>query len=285
MSCRKSIGVAMVLPACAALVVAAASGMLFAQVPAPAAAGGSPAFAVASVKENRDPDGPRLFSAQPGGGVTIVNQTVRQLIYSAYQTQDYRVIGGPDWLATARFDITAKAGGDVPLPQRLLMVRTLLAERFGLVMRADVRELPVYAMTMARSDGRPGPGLRPSACLVVAANAPPSAASSAAGAVPCGNRSAPGVISSGGGSMDGLANQLGRLAVIGRPVVNRTGVVGAFDYELQFNPALGPVESAATANEVSIFTALQEQLGVTLRPATAPVDVLVIDRVSRPTAD
>ncbi len=258
-----------------AFLLAVCGASLPAQVSTPAIRGSSPAFDVASIKENGNPDGPRLFSPQPDGGITIVNQTLRQLIYSAYQTQDYRIIGGPDWLNTVRFDISAKAAPDTPLPQRLAMLRTLLATRFNLVMRAETRELPVYTLTMARSDGRPGPELKPSACVVAAPNAPP-----AAGTTPCGNRNAPGIIASGGSTTDALANQLGRLAQIGRPVVNRTNLAGTFDYELRFDPNQA---AADPSDRVSIFTALQEQLGMTLRSSRGPVDVLVIDSVSRPT--
>jgi len=108
----------------ASVVLVSVSLAALAQELRPAPAGGQPAFAVASVKENTgSPDGPRVFAPAAGGGVSIVNQTVRQLIYSAYQTQDYRIIGGPDWLRTARFDVAARADADVPLPQRLLMLR------------------------------------------------------------------------------------------------------------------------------------------------------------------
>ena len=85
----------------------------------PSAAEGKPAFDVASVKRNADPDGPHVFQALAGGRVNLLNQTVRELIYSAYRTQDHQIIGGPDWLNADRFDIAAKAEGNAPPPQML----------------------------------------------------------------------------------------------------------------------------------------------------------------------
>lgn len=244
----------------------------------PAVAGGQPAFEVASVKRNLDPDAPRLFQAQPGGGVNLLNQTVRQLIYSAYQLQDYQVLGGPEWLSTDRFDIVAKAAGAAPLPERLLMVRTLLADRFRLQMHAETRELPVYSLVMARSDARLGPRLKPSTCVPVTGVAPPPQ-----GTQVCGNQVGAGTMSVRGNTMNGLANQLGRLPAVGRPVINRTGLEGTFDYELTFTP--DSLTADRPADTVSILTALQEQLNLKLEAERGSVSVLVIDSVAPPTPD
>jgi uncharacterized protein (TIGR03435 family) len=248
-----------------------------AQTLVPAAAGDQPSFEVASVKRNGQPDGPRLFQALPGGRVNLVNQTVRELIYSAYQTQEYRIIGGPAWLSEDRFDIAASAGTDAPPPQMLLMVRTLLADRFRLGMRRETRELPVYRLVMARADRQPGPQLKPSTCSPDAAGSP-----GGDGPAPCMNRGGPGSLISTGATLDTLANRLGRLPVIGRPVVNQTGLSGRFDVELSFTPdqTAGPASDA-----ISVFTALQEQLGVKLESARGPIEVLVIERVERPEPD
>lgn len=95
--------------------------------------------------------------------MNLINQTLREIIFSGYQTQDYRILGGPGWLIADRFDIVAKAEGDAPLPERLSMVRTLLADRFKLTMHVETRELPIYTLILARSDGTPGPMLTPAA--------------------------------------------------------------------------------------------------------------------------
>jgi uncharacterized protein (TIGR03435 family) len=239
----------------------------------------TPRFDVASVTRNLNPDGPRAFSAQGARDVRLINQTVRQILYSAYQTQDYRVVGGPAWLATDRFDVAAKSGTDASLPERLQMVRALLADRFGLRMHAETREQPIYVLEVAERDRRPGPALKVSACVPTGPNGP---ATADALLDRCFNRNSPGMLAAGGGTLDGLANQLGRLAVIGRPVVNKTELAGAFDYELKFAP---DAAASAGGDAVAIFTALREQLGLRLEPSRAPVEVFVIDAANAPPAD
>ena len=240
----------------------------------PSVAGGKPAFEAASVKQNQDPNGPRFFQAQPGGRVNLINQTVRALIYSSYQMQDYQIIGGPDWLNVDRFDVIAKAEGNPPPSQMLLMVRTLLADRFGLAMHKEMRNLRNYDLVMANRDSKPGPQLKTSTCVDGNPNA-----SGQGGPPPCGNSGGSGAITSRGNTMDGLANRLGRLPEIGRPVVNRTGLVGKFDYEVHFTP---DQPGTPPPDAISIFAALQEQLGLKLKAGRGPVEVFVIDRVQRP---
>src|SRR4030095_9636996 len=122
----------------------------------------APAFEVASIKENVSASDNASVRAQPGGRVSVSNNSLRNIIRNAYNVQNYQIIGGPDWINTVRWDITAKASDDATPPQLLLMVRTLLAERFKLVIRHESRELPVYALVLARPDGRLGSQLRSS---------------------------------------------------------------------------------------------------------------------------
>jgi uncharacterized protein (TIGR03435 family) len=134
-----------------------------------ASATGSQAFEVASVKPNKSGDGRVFFQMQPGGRFTATNVPVRELIRMAYGIQNFQLVGGPDWIGSARFDIVAKAEGDPP-PSPLfgppgpmqMMVRTLLVERFKLAVHNETRDLPIYALVMARADGRLGPQLRAS---------------------------------------------------------------------------------------------------------------------------
>ena len=158
--------------------------------------------------------------------MTLINQTLRQIIYSAHQTQDYRVIGGglAGHRAVRRRCLVRRRR---PLPERLQMVRALLADRFGLRMHAETREQPVYVLDVISRDGKVGSGLKPSSCM-------PGTAPQPSATQTCGNRSAPGVIASGGATPDSLANQLGRLPAVARPVVNRTCVARIFDCELTF---------------------------------------------------
>jgi len=249
----------------------------------PAVAGGTPAFDVASIKRNPDIGGPRLFPLPAGGRVRLTNQTLRTLINSAYRIQDYQIIGGPEWARTQGFDIEAivEATPAPSPPQMLLRIQTLLADRFKLVMHAETRELPVYKLVKSRSGGQLGPNIRPTACKPPEPSAAGGGGPAVGGPSVCGNWGGAGLMMVGGNTMNGLANQLGRLAPIGRPVINETNLTGGFDWELKWTPDPAP-GSSAPADAVSIFTALQEQLGVKLEAARGPVDVLVIDSVQLP---
>ena len=113
-----------------------------------------PAFEVASIKENVSASDNASVRAQPGGRVTVSNNSLRNIIRNAYNVQNYQIIGGPDWINTVRWDITAKAPDDAPPQQLLLMLRTLLADRFKLVIRNETRDMPIYALTRGAC-GRP----------------------------------------------------------------------------------------------------------------------------------
>ena len=245
----------------------------------PAAATG-PSFDVASIKRNTDPDGSRFFNSPGPGRLSLINQTVRQIIGSSHQLQDYQIIGGPEWLRTDRFDIEATAEGGPAAPQMLMMVRTLLADRFQLRMHPEQRELPVFRLTHARADRRPGPELKPSQCRPVGAK--PDGAQAAA----CGNQVGRNVMVLRGNTVRGLANQLGRLPIVGRPVIDATGLTDTFDIQLtwSFEPVVtgDSAPPGAQPDATSIFTALQEQLGLKLEPSRGPVDVMVIDSVQPP---
>jgi uncharacterized protein (TIGR03435 family) len=171
---------------------------LRAQSAAPAVA--SQAFEVASVKPNKSGDGRIFFQMQPGGRFTATNVPLRELIRFAHGIQTFQLVGGPDWIGSERFDIMAKAEGDLPPsppggspgPMQM-MVRTLLVERFKLAVHNETRDLPVYALVMARVDGRLGPQLRASqvdcAALMAAARGrggPPPAPPRPGERPPCG---------------------------------------------------------------------------------------------------
>ena len=123
-------------------------------------AASDPAFEVATLRRNTSRNTGWLLRPQPGGRLTGTNVPAAALIRFAYNLPDFQISGGPGWLASDRFDVEAKAEGDPPLNQKRLMLRTLLAERFRLTVHTETRELPIYALVMARSDGRPGAQLR-----------------------------------------------------------------------------------------------------------------------------
>ena len=293
------------------LLVAAAA-VLAAALPSaqgPQAPAGAPAFEVASIKPNNSGDGRTMMQNQPGRYVAT-NVTLRLLIRNAYQLQDFQITGGPSWLASDHFDINAKvpdeframappAPGSGPGPLQL-MIRALLVERFKLVVHNETKDSPIYALILARADGKLGPGLKKSNvdCAAVFA-----AGRARGGAMPpppqpgermqCGMRIGPGNVMGGGALMPQFANTLGMFA--GRIVVDRTGLEGAYDVDLTWTPDQmpqrppgapdGPVQFNGVAidpNGPSLFTAVQEQLGLKLDSQRGPVEMVVIDSVEKP---
>ena len=263
------------------------------QAPAP-----GPAFEVASVKPNKSGELVGSIGGRPGGQVVVTNNTLRNIVRNAYQLQNFQIVGGPEWFDTERFDITAKAVDSNPTQQEFQsMVQRLLADRFKLVVHRETRQSPIYALVLARSDGTRGPKLTPSTtdCLALAAAAargatPPPAPPNPNGRPLCGTRTLPGRILAGGVTMDDLARNVSNFA--GRMTLNRTGLQGRFDLELEFTPDQLPPEGTLPpglpkppVDGPSLFTAMQEQLGLKLDSQRGPVDVLVIDAADRPTPD
>jgi uncharacterized protein (TIGR03435 family) len=252
-------------------------------------------FDVASVKPH-DPGNPRaMMVADASGRFTAVGVTVVMLIRTTFNLQDDQVVGGPDWLRTARFDITAKAPDGTSPTTIGPMLQALLADRFQLTSHRETRELAVLAAVKARGDGQLGPRLVANSCVwdFTKPPAPPKP-----GEKICGR------ISEGFGRMSLNAIPipvfLQYLAPkVNRVIVDRTGLAGNFDIELQWTPDnLPPRAAGAPAdqpirvngqdidpNGPSLFTALQEQLGLKLDSTRAPVEVLVVDRLEQPSPD
>ena len=312
-----------VRPACrlAALLAALATPLaLGAQAPQPSAS--APAFEVASIKPNNSGDGRVMLGNQPGR-FTATNVTLRMLIRNAYQLQDFQISGGPGWLNSDHFDIVAKIDpavqesinaarggigpaavpGQGPNPLQL-MIRSLLADRFKLVAHNETKEQTIYALVVARTDGKLGPALKKSDidCAALMANArargqaaaPPPGPPQPGQRMPCGVRIGPGNLSASAGTLAQFAQSLGMF--VGRIVVDKTGLTGGYDIDLTWTPDQMPQRAAGTPgdqpvringvdidpNGPSIFTAVQEQLGLKLDSQKGPVEMLVIDRVEKP---
>lgn len=276
-------------------------GVLSAQTP-PAA------FEVVSIKPNRGNQGIPLVVFQPGGRVMAGNVNVRQVILVAYGLEDIQLVNAPDWITTERFAIEARTADETPTDAIRMMLRTMLAERFGMAAHPERRELPLFALTMARSDKRPGPGLRASGpeCAPIKPPAgvpmpppPPPPPAGNAGAklriiLPrdeplrrrCGAMLAPGWFSARSITMQELTSPLTQL--MRRPVVDETGLKGEFDLDVYFQPEglggamVGPPPQWLS-DAPALTTALQDELGLRLEPGRGPVDVLVVDRIERPT--
>ena len=260
-----------------------------------------PSFAVATIKKNTTGADAQSIRLQPGGRLVITNQPLRRLVLFAYSLQPQQLTSGPAWLDSDRFDIVAQAEGDLsPTPPGgppgtpQLMMQRLLAERFGLVVHTESRELPVYALTVARSDGRLGPRIKPAAvdCLTlmtkVPGGVPVQAPQLPDGRPACGvRRDGTGRLVAGGTTMLMFATQI-LTGLTDRLVVDRTGLTGAYDFDMEHQlegRGASPAADSATAvaDRPSIFTAVEEQLGLKLQAARAPIEVLVIDRVTPPT--
>jgi len=227
-------------------------------------------FDVASVHQNKSGTTQTSINYTPGG-VTFTNLQLRAIIQFAYGiNQPARLAGVPDWANSERFDIVAH-GAVTSVEVRRLMLQTLLADRFKLAVHTERRSLPIYTLVLARSDGKLGPTLKPSTADCAAQR--------------CGARTvAPGDVNLTGVQMGAFAAMLS--ITQGRSVVDGTGLTGMYDIHLAFAPdtTVGPgaAETAALDDRPSIFTALQEQLGLQLQPGTRPEDVIVVDRVSHP---
>ena len=236
-----------------------------------------PSFEVASVRSNPSDEAPEGISLQPGG-VRMTGFRVRTLIAMAYRSEGIQrfdqIVGGPSWIGVDRFDIVARAAED-PTPNRLpAMLRTLLRDRFRLRVHTERRNMPAFALVVARRDGKLGAGLRESTI-----ECSPAPATDADPDRWCGIRAAGGVITGRAVSAAQLAGNLAGSPTVDRFVTDRTGLTGRYDFRLEYSPAFVKPGDAGP----SLFTALTEQLGLTLRPETMPLPVLVIDSVEKPT--
>ncbi|HZM62229.1 MAG TPA: TIGR03435 family protein [Vicinamibacterales bacterium] len=274
-------------------------------------AGRRPAFEVASVKRNVTGNPPTSIRSTTGR-FTATNAPLMLLLSSAYRLAPYQYAGLPSWADSERFDIAATAPG-ATVDQVALMLRSLLADRFKMVAHMETRDAPIYAIVVARADRRLGPQITRSStdCTAVLAERQAAARSRGPGPVPvpsvtpgqrpvCNIRATTRQTSSGGVVLGYTAGSItmARFAEIlsialqfRRQVVDRTALEGAYDFDLEYArerpaTAAAPGEPAAATpidDGPSIFTALEEQLGLKLESTRAPVEYLVIDSVEKPT--
>ncbi|HXB67127.1 MAG TPA: TIGR03435 family protein [Candidatus Acidoferrales bacterium] len=223
-------------------------------------------FDTASIKPAKA--GVRGYSIRPlPGRLSTSNTTLGMLVAEAYHVYDFQISGGPKWINTDRYDIEAKAEGETKPSEAQLrgMLQKLLAERFSLVVRRETRELPVYALEVgkggphfkASTDSEEAPMFRVfQRRQITAARAP-------------------------------LAYLVEALSfLVGRPVVDKTGLEGKYDYKLEWTPDETQVRSDEAAPQVegnvpSLASALQEQMGLRLQSQKAPVEIVVIDRAEK----
>jgi uncharacterized protein (TIGR03435 family) len=220
-------------------------------------------FEVASVKSASPNQNAVDFVVSPGGRLRITNLTLAEMIREAYQFKYYQVSGGPAWLDTDRFNVEAKPAGQPARNEVMAMLQALLVERFQLKVRRETRQGSVYELLVASR----GPKLKPSTAdnsfLRLNRNTPPDLQGVSYTIV--GQKV----------SMAKLADDL--MGYLQRPVVDRTGISGEFDFKIDY-----AIEGHSETGP-SIFTALQDQLGLRLRTAKGPVQNLVVQKAERPT--
>lgn len=245
-------------------------------------------FEVASIKP-ANPDTPgSSIQFMPGGGLKMANIPLRAMMTFAYDVRDFQVSGGPGWIGTERFDVMARpdsAAPDGPVDfakmnddQRKTMrvqigerLRALLADRFQLVVHREVKEQPIYALVLAKN----GSKLQATKETGTQQNMMTNRGRSQGHAI----------------SVEMLAQMLS--GITGRPVVDKTGLTAKYDFVLEWTPDMGPdaraqgfgdglTTPAPAPGGPTIFTALQEQLGLRLDAEKGPVENIVIDRVEKP---
>lgn len=272
-------------------------------------------FEVAVIKAFDGATGPLVNRLTAGGFMS--NLPVGVHLRQALQKPDYQIVGAPGWIDSERYAINAKLAEGVPPAGLSVMLLNLLKDRFQLRTHLETRELPIFNLVMARADGRPGADLKATSAecqaMIEARAAAAQAAASGRGGppprvpFPSGNDAMPcGFGGWGSGMATGSGRTLAQIAqtlsdVVGRPVSDRTGLTGMYDFALKFVPEgrvagpLGPASSllqapgapppAVDPDAPSLAVALQEQLGLKFESTRGPVEVVVIDRLEKPALD
>jgi uncharacterized protein (TIGR03435 family) len=244
-----------------------ARGLVFAVMSASLLRAQTPAaeFEVASIRRNVSSDPVRVgVQILPGGRIVALKVTLNNLIQEGYGVKNYQIVADPGWARSEYYNIEAKIAGDRPVTYQEVRpaIQSLLADRFQLKLHHDTRNVPAYALVPAKN----GPKLKPSAPDAVSKTTLPGAQA------PTKKAMSPKI------TMTRLALILGSYA--GRPVVDMTGIEGNFDVTVEWAADDGVPDASADAP--SLFTALQEQLGLRLEPHQLPMEVLVIDQAARP---
>ena len=261
------------------------------------------AFEVASVKV-RTGERSLNFPPQAPDRFIRVDTTLQDLVLYAYDLRQFQFDGGPAWMRSSRFDVSAKAAGAPSTTMQMrAMVKRLLQERFNLKAHIEKRDQPIFEMVLARRDGKLGEKLKASSidCDEIIRKRGPVPPPVAGGELPqCSVRFRSQMTQTATGmnvmamTMFAEGTSMARLAVLfqneaRRIIVDKTGLTGTFDVELEFQPqtvvAVNGLSATPSGDGPTLFTALQEQLGLKLESARGPVDVLVVDSADLPTPD
>jgi uncharacterized protein (TIGR03435 family) len=267
-----------------------------------------PVFEVASIKPATECNGARGLRGASPGRLNLTCMSVRSLIQAAYgafagealTARMMQVLGGPGWLDSDRYDITAKAEDSASIPRMMgPMLQTLLEERFQLKVHKEGRETAVYALTVVKG----GPKIqeaREGSCIPIDMSKPPEFKPGQAPPRMCGGGSMRGTPAGNSAewysvTMDEFAGRM-LSGQVDRPVIDKTGLTGRYDIKIAYTRELPPIvqlngESMPSPPPSSpdagptIFTALQEQLGLKLSPEKGSVEVLVVDSAAKPSGN
>ncbi len=275
----------------------------------PAEAAAPQSFEVASIKPSAEDDRKATVGIAPGGRYTASGITIKFLIQQAYDVKDFQVTAGPGWLNSERYDIVAKAETPEINRERIrALLQSLLAERFNFKFHRETKELPVYALVVGK--GEPKLHKSETQTDLTESGGEPKVPSATAGAPAHGGlvrgrmlgvqegaliRMRRGMVVA---QMAGISDLVSILAQqLGRPVVDKTGLTGRYDFKLEWTPDeamrgltpfgegsnqdVAPVTDAGS----SIFTAVQEQLGLKLESQKGSAEFIVIDQIARPSPD
>ena len=249
--------------------------------------GPTSSFEVASIKPSASTDPRALVQAVPGR-LLMQGFPLRTLIVFAYGVGNYQVTGGSSWVGSDRYDIQAKAEGNATVREMEgPMLQSLLADRFKLSFHRETQQLPVYELTRAGGNTKLQQ-TKEGSCTVYDLDAPartPADPGQSANLPFCGLRNSQSGINR---ALDGKGVSIATLATniarsVRRSVIDKTGLTGTYDFHLEWEEA--PLDDAANpdiSDRPSIFTAVTEQLGLKLESAKGPVEVIVIDRMERP---
>jgi uncharacterized protein (TIGR03435 family) len=221
-----------------------------------------PAYEVASIKPNTSGDGHSVTNGD-GGQIVFINQTLKRLLERAYGVGPFQ-IGGPNWMESLHFDIAAKYPPDSKKDDRAPMLRTLLEDRFKLAVHRESKDLPGYALVLAKGGFKIKP-VEPGASGIETRGGPIQ------------------TLTARKASMARLAETMARRLV--QPVVDKTGVGGVYDFELRFTSDDLAASTTTADAPPTLFTALQEALGLRLQPEKVPIQIIVVDHLERAPTD
>jgi uncharacterized protein (TIGR03435 family) len=248
-----------------------------------------PEFEAASIKPAAQDARNTAIFMPPGGRLEVINMTLKAMIENAYSIQPFQISGGPGWMDSDHYDISAKAGNPVNREEILRMLQSLLSDRFRVTVRREIKELPLYALVVARKDGKLGPRLiesRKGGCT----EPDPANPLTADPMHLCGHwMLGPDGLTLTGAPVSTMTPLLSRL--LGRQVLDKTGLTKNFDINIEWAPdqfqamQLPRDGQRPDSNDPAIFTVFREQLGLEFKRQKGPVEVFAVERAEKPSAN